>query len=173
MGFFVFCFKLFYINGYFIVFIGCIYDLGKREMVRTTGRIRTGPNVVRHIVWAHRWVFSSSFILLYINGYFIVFIGCIYDIHQREMVRAMGWIIMGPNKVRCVIWAHRWVFIFFSFVLFYTKKYFIVAIGLIYNICQRERVGRMGAAKTGPNDVRHVVWALGDLFFTLHITLLH
>ena len=43
---------------------------------------------------------------------------------------------MGPNNARRVI--------------LYTNKYFIVAIGLIYDICQRERVGRMGAAKTGP-----------------------
>ena len=72
-----FFFVLYYFILMDIVFIGCIYDLGKREMVRTMGRIKNGPNDVRHVVWAHRWVFSSSFILLYINGYFIVFIGCI------------------------------------------------------------------------------------------------
>ena len=37
---FFFFFVLFYINGYFIVFIDCIYNLGEREMVRTIGRIK-------------------------------------------------------------------------------------------------------------------------------------
>ena len=115
--FFFFFFVWFYINGYFIIFIGWIYDLGKREMVRTTGRIKMGPNNVRHVAWAHRWVFSSSFILLYINGYFIVYIGCIYYICQREMVRATGRIIIGPNDVSHIIWAHRWVFFFLHIIL--------------------------------------------------------
>ena len=68
---------LFYINGYFILFIGCIYNLGKREMVRTMGRIKTGPNDVRHVIWA---LGEFCFVLFYINGCFIVFIGCIYDL---------------------------------------------------------------------------------------------
>ena len=58
---------LFYINGYFIVFIGCIYDLGERETVRTTGRIKTGPNDVRHVVWA-----LGEFFCFFVSYYFIL-----------------------------------------------------------------------------------------------------
>ena len=60
MSFFV----LFYINGYFIVFIGCNYDLSKRETVRTTGRIKTGPNNVRHVIWALGEFFVFCFVLM-------------------------------------------------------------------------------------------------------------
>ena len=98
---------LFYINGYFILFIGCIYNLCKRETVRTTGRIKTGLNDVRHVVWALGEFFCFLFVLFYINGCFIVFIGCIYDLGKRGMVRTMGRIKIGPNDVRHVVWAHR------------------------------------------------------------------
>ena len=66
-----------------------------------------GPNNMRRVVWAHRRVFSPSFVLFYINGYFIVFIGFIYDIHQRERVGRMGAAKTGPNDVRHVVWALR------------------------------------------------------------------
>ena len=66
VSFFFFFFVLFYINGYFIVFIGCIYDLSERETVRTTGRIKTGPNDVRCIVWALGEFFCFLFhVILY------------------------------------------------------------------------------------------------------------
>ena len=39
-----------------------------------------------------------------------------------------------------------------------------VSIGFIYDICERERVGRTGRTKTGPINVSCVVWALGELF---------
>ena len=57
---------LFYINGYFIVFIGCIYDLGERETVRTMGRIKMGPNNVRRVIWA-----LGEF-LFFVSYYFIL-----------------------------------------------------------------------------------------------------
>ena len=126
-----------------------------------------GQNDVRRVIWAHRWVFSSSFVLFYINGYFIVFIGFIYDICQRERVGRMGAAKTSPNDTSHVIWALRWVFFSF-FVLLYTNEWFIVAIGFIYDICQRERVG---AAKTSPNDASHVVWALRWVFLSFFILL--
>ena len=57
-------------------------------------------------------------------------------------------------------------FFFSSFILFYINGYFIVFIGFIYDICQRERVGRMEAAKTGPNNAIYVSFGpLGEFFF--------
>ena len=59
--------------------------------------------------------------------------------------------------------------------LFCTNKCFIVFIGFIYDIHQRERVGRMGAAKTSPNDASHIIWVMhlepGYVFF-ITITIL-
>ena len=123
---------LFYINGYFIVFIGCIYNLSEREMVRTTGRIKTGPNNVRRVVLAlgEFFCFFFFFVLFYINGYFIVFIGCIYDLGEREMVRTTWRIKTGPKDVRCVIWALSEFFC----LLFYINGCFIVFIGCIYDL---------------------------------------
>ena len=66
---FLFIFMLFYINGYFIVFIGCIYNLSEREMVRTTGRIKTGPNNVRRVVLALGEFFCFFF---FFSCYFIL-----------------------------------------------------------------------------------------------------
>ena len=42
----------------------------------------------------------------------------------------------------------------------------------IYDIRERERVGRSGTTKTGPNDTRRVVWALGELLYYYYFVLL-
>ena len=55
----------------------------------------------------------------------------------------------GPNDMPDVVWAQV-SFLFSSFVLLETNKFFIVNIGCIYNIGERERVGRPGTTKTGP-----------------------
>ena len=34
-----------------------------------------------------------------------------------------------------------------------------------WGICKREGAGRLGMTKTGPNNVRRVIWALGEFFF--------
>ena len=41
-------------------------------------------------------------------------------------------------------------FLFSSFVLLETNEFFIVNIGCIYDIGERERVGRLGTTKMGP-----------------------
>ena len=71
-------------------------------MVRTMGRIKTGPNDVRHVIWA---LGEFCFVLFYINGCFIVFIGFIYDIRQRERVGAAK--KTSPNDASHVVWALR------------------------------------------------------------------
>ena len=68
-----------------------------------------------------------------------------------------------PNNASGVVWAQV-SFIYSPFVLFDANKCFIVSTGCIYDIRERERVGRPETMKMGPNDVRHVVWALGESF---------
>ena len=55
----------------------------------------------------------------------------------------------GPNDVPDIVWAQV-SFLFSSFILLETNKFFIVNIGCIYDIGKRERVGRPGMTKTGP-----------------------
>ena len=40
----------------------------------------------------------------------------------------------------------------------------LLSTGCIYDIHKREQVGRPETMKMGPNDVSHVVWALGESF---------
>ena len=82
-----------------------------------------GPNNMRHVIWALGEFFF--FVLFYINGYFIVFIGCIYDLSKRETVRT-GRIKMGPNDVRRIVWALG------EFFCFFVSCYFIIMDILLY-----------------------------------------
>ena len=59
------------------------------------------------------------------------------------------WTKAGPNNVPDVVWAQV-SFLFSSFVLLETNEFFIVNIGCIYDIGERERVGRPGMTKMGP-----------------------
>ena len=68
-----------------------------------------------------------------------------------------------PNNAFGIIWAQV-SFIYSPFVLFDANKCFIVSTVCIYDVCERERVGRPETTKTGPNNVSHVVWALGESF---------
>ena len=79
---------------------------------------KMGPNNVRRVVWALGEFFFFC-VLFYINGYFIVFIGCIYNLSKRETVRTTGRIKMGPNNVRRVIWALGEFFCFLFRVILY------------------------------------------------------
>ena len=69
----------------------------------------------------------------------------------------------GPNNTSGVVWAQV-SFIYSPFVLFDANKCFIVSTGCIYDIHEREWVGRPETTKTGPNDVSHIVWAPGESF---------
>ena len=71
----------------------------------------------------------------------------------------------GPNNASGIVWAQV-SFIYSPFVLFDANKCFIVSTGCIYDITEREQVGRPEMTKTGLNDVSHVVWALGESFST-------
>ena len=55
------------------------------------------------------------------------------------------------------------------FVLFNTNNFFIISIESIYGILERERAGMPGTTKKGPNDTRHIIWALGGSFFFLSL----
>ena len=59
--------------------------------------MKAGPNNVRHVIWAQVSFLFSSFILLETNEFFIVNIGCIYDIGERERVGRLGMTKMGPT----------------------------------------------------------------------------
>ena len=70
----------------------------------------------------------------------------------------------GPNNASGIVWAQV-SFIYSPFILFDANKCFLVSTGCIYDIHKREQVGRPETTKTGPNNMSHVVWALGESFF--------
>ena len=69
--------------------ISSIYNIHEWEKDGRTGTTKTGPNEVRHIVWALGKHFSFfSFVLFDTNKYFIAFIGIILQISNRERSEA-------------------------------------------------------------------------------------
>src|ERR1700678_126639 len=58
------------------------------------------------------------------------------------------------------------MFVFFR-VLYILTNDFLFYLGCIYVLQAREWFGSTAITKTGPNDDRHVVWALGTMFFIL------
>ena len=96
-----------------------------------------------------------------------------WGICKREDTGRLGMTKTGPNNMRCVIWALGEFFFFFFFFLFCVIGYFIVFIGCIYNLSERETVRTTGRIKMGPNDVRCVVWALGEFFCFLFRIILY
>ena len=46
---------------------------------------------------------------------------------------------------------------------------FLFYLGFIDVLDGRGGLGLVATVKTGPNDARHVVWALGTCFFLLHV----
>ena len=66
-----------------------------------------------------------------------------------------------PNDASCVVWALSEHFLFFSwFFLILTKV--LMYLQVLITKCTSDEAGTMG---TGSNDVRRVVWALGELLF--------
>src|ERR1700678_1357678 len=107
----------------------------------------------------------SFFRVLYIltNG-FLFYLGCIYVLYAQE---GFGWTAItktGPNDIRHVVWALGTIFLIFnisSHVLCILTNGFLFYLGCIYVLQAREWFGWTAMTKTGPNDARHVVWALG------------
>ena len=53
----------------------------------------------------------------------------------------------GPNDMRHIVWALGEPFLSFLFILFDINEIFIVSIGYIYDIREKERVGGLGMTK--------------------------
>ena len=68
-----------------------------------------------------------------------------------------------PNNASGIVWAQV-SFIYSPFILLDANKCFIVSTGWIYDIHKSEQVGRPETTKTGPNNVSHIIWALGESF---------
>ena len=55
------------------------------------GNNKTGPNDARCIIWASgEFFFLSLFILFDSNKYFVVYIGCMCNVHKKERVGGLG-----------------------------------------------------------------------------------
>ena len=59
--------------------------------------LKTGPNDAPGVVRAQVSFPFSSLVILETNGFFIVNIGCIYNIGERERVGRPGTMKMGPT----------------------------------------------------------------------------
>src|ERR1700678_156652 len=102
-------------------------------------------------------------VLYILTDDFLFYLGCIYFLQAQE---GFGWTAItktGPNDARHVVWALD-TFFFFC-VLYILTNDFLFYLGCIYVLQAREWFGSMAITKTGPNDARHVVWALGTMFF--------
>ena len=66
----------------------------------------------------------------------------------------------GPNDARHVIWAKGMCF-YFTFMFFYTYYIFFFYLGFIGVYKRQGGLGWVVMRKTGPNDAKHVVWAIG------------
>ena len=90
--------------------------------------MKAGPNNVPDSIWAQVSFLFSSFVLLETKEFFIVNIGCIYNISERERVGRLGMMKTGPTMWD-VLLGYRWVFFIISFVLFDINQYFIAYTG--------------------------------------------
>ena len=80
----------------------------------------------------------------------------------------MGWPAMrktGPNDASCVVWAIGKSFFLFSLFFIHSNRFFFVYLGLIRVINRWRGLGWPAMRKTGPNDAKRVVWAIGKSFF--------
>src|ERR1700678_326431 len=75
--------------------------------------------------------------------------------HENELKR---------RQTRRLNWA---LGMFFFRVLYILTNDFLFYLGCIYILQAREWFGLTAITKMGPNDARHVVWALGTMFFVL------
>src|ERR1700678_1818896 len=69
------------------------------------------------------------------------------------------------RQTRRLNWALG-MFVFFR-VLYILTNDFLFYLGCIYVLQAREWFGSTAITKMGPNDARHVIWALGTMFFIL------
>ena len=69
----------------------------------------------------------------------------------------------GPNDAFNVVWAIHKSFSFFFLCLFLTVYFLLTNIMLPIECEIRET--KVETTKTGPNDAKHVVWAIGKFFF--------
>src|SRR5271155_5494834 len=151
-------------------YLGCIYVLQARERFGWMVITETGPNDARCVVWAPGlryvfiFIFSGSYILT--NG-FLFYLGCIYVLYAQE---GFGWTAImktGPKNIRHVFWALGTIFLIFNFfsrVLYILTDGFLFYLGCIYVLYAQEGFGWTAITTTGPNDIRHIVWALGTIF---------
>jgi len=65
----------------------------------------------------------------------------------------------GLNDASCVVWAISKCFYFIFFLVLIKKKLYLGTMSVIKG---RKGLGKTMMTKTGPNDARHVVWALGE-----------
>ena len=79
---------------------------------------------------------------------------------------------MGPNNVRHIVWALGECFSFFILHFFYISFIVIYRYYNARNLQKSSLKVRKGVWKattriTGPNNVSHVIWTLGECFFIL------
>src|SRR5271168_696335 len=170
LGMFLFSFfRVLYIltNG-FLFYLGCIYVLYAQEGFGWMAITKTGPSDIRHVVWALGTIFLiliffSRVLYILTNG-FLFYLGCIYVLYAQE---GFGWTAImktGPKDIRHVFWALGTIFLIFNFffrVLYILTDGFLFYLGCIYVLYAQEGFGWTAMTKTGPNDARHIVWALG------------
>src|ERR1700678_3815932 len=134
-----------------------------KSSVQTLVQNRTMTSL--RVVWALGMFLFSFFRVLYIlSSGFLFYLGCIYVLYAQE---GFGWTAItktGPNDIRHVVWALGTIFLIFNLfsrVLYILTNGFLFYLGCIYVLQAREGFGWTAMTKTGPNDSRHVVWALG------------
>src|ERR1700678_3073443 len=74
---------------------------------------------------------------------------------KRRQTRRLG--------LRCYVF----YFYFYRAILYILTNEFLFELGCIYVLQAREGFVSTAITKTGPNDARHVVWALGAMFLIL------
>src|ERR1700678_4158722 len=72
----------------------------------------------------------------------------------------------GPKRRQTCCLGLGYVYFYFC-VLYILTNDFLFYLGCIYVLQAREWFGSTVITKTGPNDARHVVWALGTMFFII------
>ena len=86
--------------------------------------MKAGPNDVPDIVWAQVSFLFSSFVLLETNEFFIVNIGCICNIGERERV--------GTTKMGPTMWDASFGPLVSLFLLF--PSYYLILINILLHI---------------------------------------
>src|ERR1700678_2339922 len=93
---------------------------------------------------------------------FIEDLGCIYVLQAREGFGSTAITKTGPNDARHIVWALGAMFLILFFYILTND--FLFYLRPRYVLQAREGFVSMAITRTGPNDARHVVWALGAMF---------